>query len=115
METVKIVDTVETVRTVDTVETVRTVETVATVETLETKKYFLLLTANTDTRDASASKNGEMCSSVFCQLSHQLSRASFVRFAAALFAISASTAAIAVEIDADTGLAEVVFEQSTSR
>ena len=60
-------------------------------------------------------KNGEMCSSVLCQLSHQLSRASFVRFAAALFAISASTAAIAVEIDADTGLAEVVFEQSTSR
>ena len=52
---------------------------------------------------------------VSTQVSYQLSRASFVRFAAALFAISASTAAIAVEIDADTGLAEVIFEQSTSR
>ena len=51
---------------------------------------------------------------VSTQVSHQLSKASFVRFASA-FAMSASTPAIAVKIDADTGLVEVIFEQSTSR
>ena len=59
-------DTEETVETVETVENVETEETVFTEDLKKvthslthslTKKYFLLLTANTDTRDASASKN----------------------------------------------------------
>ena len=57
--------TVLAVLTVDTVDTVETVETVETEDLKKyhslthslTKKYHVLLTANMDSRDASASKN----------------------------------------------------------